>query len=139
MPELANTSDAVVNNDGGSWGLDIDNDSFELSVWRRFNVCSEVVWDCTSGENIGLSNIPRLCWTDDAEDKEKFKKKIFIYFFDIRLNVTLGNDDVNCIDGDICWDDDGGEFLIDKGLLSIRLYGFILQSVWTPCTSNLCF
>ncbi len=39
-------------------GVD-DDDSFELSVWRRLfdddnNVCSEVVWDCTSGENIGF-------------------------------------------------------------------------------------
>jgi len=48
----------------------------------------------------------------------------------IRLNVTFGNEDGNCIDGDI-WevDVDGGEFFVDKGLLSIRLYGFILQSV----------
>ena len=58
----------------------------------------------------------------------------------IRLNVTFGNDDGNCIDEEFGWDDvDGGEFFVDKTLLSIRLYGFILQSVWTPCTSNLCF
>jgi hypothetical protein len=39
----------------------------------------------------------------------------------------LENDDGNCIDGDICEVDVvGGEFFI---LLSIRLYGLILQSV----------
>ncbi len=50
--------------------------------------------------------------------------------FYIRLNVTFGNEDGNCIDGDIWEDDvDGGEFFVDNELLSIRLYGFILQSV----------
>jgi hypothetical protein len=46
--------------------------------------------------------------------------------FYIRLNVTFGNEDGNCIDGDNV---DGGEFFIDKELLSIRLYGFIFESV----------
>lgn len=81
---LANTlatSDATVKSDGGNWAFDNDNeddeDSFELSVWRRLfadnNVCSEFVWDWTSGENIGFSNIPRLCWTDDAKKYETKK------------------------------------------------------------------
>jgi hypothetical protein len=29
-----------------------------------------LVWDWTRGENIGLSNIPRLCWTVDAKRKK---------------------------------------------------------------------
>ncbi len=58
----------------------------------------------------------------------------------IRLNVTFGNEDDNWIDGAICCIvADGGEFFDGKVLLSIRLYGLILQSVWTPWTSNLCF
>jgi hypothetical protein len=42
----------------------------------------------------------------------------------------LENDDGNCIDE---FDVVGGEFfVVDNELLSIRLYGFILQSVCTP-------
>jgi len=51
---------------------------------------------------------------------------VFLLLFYIRLNVTFGNEDGNCIDGDNV---DGGEFFIDKELLSIRLYGFIFESV----------
>ena len=73
------TSDAAVNNDGGNCGLVSDNvdeeDSFELSVWRRLfddrSDCSELVWDWTRGENIGFNNMPRLCWTEAAK-KIKF-------------------------------------------------------------------
>ncbi len=71
------TSDAAVKSDGGNWGLDNDDDdddSLELSVYRRLfddNICSELVWDWTRGENIGLSNIPRLCWTVEAKEKIK--------------------------------------------------------------------
>jgi hypothetical protein len=44
--------------------------------------------------------------------------------------VTLGNEDGYCIDVDIdCDDVDDREFFVNKVLLSIRLYGFILQSV----------
>jgi hypothetical protein len=38
----------------------------------------------------------------------------------------FGNEDGTCIDED---DADGGELFVDKELLSIRLYGFILESV----------
>jgi hypothetical protein len=44
--------------------------------------------------------------------------------------VTLGNEDGNCVDVYIdCDDVDGREFFVDKELLSIRLYDFILQLV----------
>ncbi len=74
------TSDAAVKSDGGNCGFDNeDDDSSELSVYRRLfdDVCSELVWDWTSGENIGFNNIPRLCWTVDAEGEEKKSIRIF--------------------------------------------------------------
>lgn len=109
-------------------------------------VDSELFWDWTSGENIGFNNIPRLCWTEEAE-KDNWnefcfssinkEKKFCLYK---PLKATLGNVDGNWIDDASCWDElDAEEFLFDKPPLSMRLYGLILQSVWTPWTSNLCF
>jgi len=63
---------------------------------------------------------------------EKIKIEIILFYLNLRLNVTFGNEDDNWIAG-------GGEVFDNKFVLSIRLYGFILQSVWTPWTSNLCF
>jgi hypothetical protein len=45
--------------------------------------------------------------------------KLLVY---VRLNVTFGNDDDNCIAG-------GEEVFNERLLFSIRLYGLILQSV----------